>query len=98
MLVGLVHLMAKVHTGRTDDLGDDNALRAVDHEGAAIGHHGEVAHEDLLLLDFVGLGVAQANPNLDGLGVGGIPLLALLDGVLGLVLHGVVQERKLQLA
>ena len=98
MLVGLVHLVAVVHAGAADDLGDDDTLRAVDDEGAAVGHHGEVAHEDLLLLDLVGLGVAQTNPNLDGLGVGGVPLLALLDGVLGPVLHGVIQEGKLQLA
>ncbi len=98
VLIRLVHLVAVVHTGGPDDLGDDDALRAVDDEGAAVGHHGEVAHEDLLLLDFVRLGVAQTDPDLDGLCVGGIPLLALLNGVLGLILHGVIQERQLQLA
>ena len=98
MLVSLVHLMAVVHAGRTDDLGDNNPLRTVDDEGTAVGHHGEIAHEDLLLLDFVGLRVAQTDPHLDGLGVGSVPLLALLNGVLGLILHGVVQEGQLQLA
>ena len=98
VLVGLVHLVAVVHAGAADDLGDNDAFRAVDDEGAAVGHHGEIAHEDFLFLDFVGLGVAQAHPHLDGLGVGSVPLLALLDGVLGLILHGVVQEAQLQLA
>ncbi len=98
VLVGLVHLVAVVHTGGPNDLGDDDALRTVDNEGAAIGHHGEVSHEDFLLFNFVGFGIAQTDPHLDGLGVGGVPLLALLDGVLGLVLHGVIQEGKLQLA
>ena len=92
MLVSLVHLMAVVHAGAADDLGNDDTLRAVDHKGAAVCHHGEIAHENVLFLDFVGLGVAQAHPDLDGLGVGSVPLLALLDGVLGLVLHGVIQE------
>ena len=98
VLVGLVHLVAVVHAGAADDLGNNDTLCAVDDEGAAIGHHREIAHEDFLFLDFVGLGVAQAHPNLDGLGVGSVPLFALLDGVLGLVFHGVVQEAQLQLA
>ncbi len=98
VLVGLIHLVAVVHAGAADDLGNNDTLCAVDDEGAAVGHHGEIAHEDFLFLDLVGLGVAQANPHLDGLGVGSVPLLALLDGVLGLILHGVVQEAQLQLA
>ena len=98
MLIGLVHLVAVVHARAADDLGNNDTLCAVDDEGAAIGHHREIAHEDFLFLDFVGLGVAQAHPNLDGLGVGSVPLFALLDGVLGLVFHGVVQEAQLQLA
>ena len=96
MLVGLVHLVAVVHTGGTDDLGNDDTLGAVDHKGAAVGHNREISHEDLLLLDFVCLGVAQANPHLDGLGVGSIPVPAFLNGILCLVFHGVVQEAQLQ--
>ena len=34
-----------VGAGRTHELRDDHALGAVDDEGAAVGHHGEVAHE-----------------------------------------------------
>ena len=98
VLVGLVHLVAIVHTGRTDNLGDDDTLGTIDHKGTAVGHNGEISHEDLLLLDFVGLGVPQADPHLDGPCVGSIPLLALLDGVLGLVVHGVIQEAQLKLA
>lgn len=69
--------------GGADDLGDDDALGAVDDEGAGLGHQGEVAHEDLLLLDLLGLLVAQAHPHLDGRGVRGVPGLALLHAVLG---------------
>ena len=96
MLVGLIHFVAVVHTGGPDDLGDDDTLRAVDDKGAAVGHYREISHEDLLLLDFVCLGIAQANPHLDGLGVGSVPLLAFLDGILGLVFHGIIQEAQLQ--
>ena len=96
VLVSLVHGVAVVHAGRTDDLGDNDALSAIDHEVAAIGHHRQVAHEDVLFGNDFRLGVAQANPHLDGLCVGGIPFLAFLDGILGLVFHGVVQEAQLQ--
>ena len=98
VLVGLVHLVAVVHAGGTDDLGDDDALRAVDDEGAAVGHEGEISHEDFLLLDFAGLLVAQPHLDLDGPGIGGVALLAFLHGILGLVVHGVVQEAQLQVA
>ena len=60
--VGLeVDLLAVVHAGGADDLADHHALGAVDDEGAGVGHQGEVAHEDLLLLDLLGLLVAQAD-------------------------------------
>src|SRR5207237_7972019 len=39
----------------TDQLGDDHALRAVDDEGAFLGHDREVAHEDLGFLDLAGV-------------------------------------------
>ena len=47
----LVRLLAEVGARRADQLGDDDPLGAVDDEGAQVGHHGEVAEEDLLLLD-----------------------------------------------
>ncbi len=97
VLVGLVDLVAVVHTGASDDLRDDDALRAVDHEGAAVGHQREIAHEDLLLFDLAGLFVAQPHADLDGLGVGGVALFALFDGVLGLVVHAVVEEAQLEI-
>ena len=96
MLVGLVHLVAVIHTGRTNDLGDNDTLSAIDHEGTAIGHHGEIAHEDVLLGNDLRLGIAQTDPHLDGLCVGSVPVPAFLDGVLCLVFHGIVQEAQLQ--
>src|SRR5690606_14766035 len=52
VLVGeLLGRAVEVDAGRTDELGDDDALRAVDDEGALLGHEREVAHEDRLGLD-----------------------------------------------
>ena len=97
--VGLnVDLLAVIHAGRADDLGDHDALRAVDDEGAGVGHQGEVPHEDLLLLDLLGLLVPQADLDLEGRGVVGVPGLALLHVVLGLFIHLVVDEGQLQVA
>ena len=49
-----------------DELGHDDPLGAVDHEGALVGHHGEVTHEDRLLLDLAGGGVHEAGAHEDG--------------------------------
>ena len=57
---GLVGVDAEVHARRTHELRDDDALGAVDDEGAAVGHHREVPHEDRLLLDLTGLRVHEA--------------------------------------
>ena len=95
---GLVLGVGVIDAGGADDLGDDDALGAVDDEGAGLGHQGEVAHEDLLLLDLLGLLVAQAHTDLDGSGVRGVPGLALLHAVLGGLIHGVVDEGELQVA
>ena len=98
MLVSLVYLVAEVNAGASDDLGDNDTLCAVDDEGAAVGHEREIAHEDLLLLDLVRLLVVQAHANLDGLGVRRVALLAFLHGILGRLVHGVVEEAQLEIA
>ena len=61
-----------------------------------MGDQGEIAHEDFLFLDLLGLLVAQTHPHLDGGGVRGVPCLALFHVVLGRLVHGVVDERELQ--
>ena len=71
------------HAGRADELGDNHALGAVDDEGALVGHHGEVAHEDDLLLDLAGEFVLEAGPDEDRRGVGHVLLLALIHRELG---------------
>src|SRR3546814_258749 len=68
--------------GRPHELRHDDALGAVDHEGALVGHHREVPHEDRLLLDLAGGRVDEAGPHEDRSGEGHVLLLALLDGEL----------------
>ena len=77
---------------------NDNALSAVDNKRAARGHEREIAHEDLLLLDLLGLAVAQTHADLERSSVCGVPRLALLLRILGRFVHGIVHERKLQIA
>jgi hypothetical protein len=69
--------------GRTDELAHDDTLGAVDDERALLGHHGEVAHEDRLLLDLAGVLVDEPGANEDRRGEGHVLLLALLHGELG---------------
>ena len=95
---GLVHGLVKIHAGRADDLGDDDALGAVDDKGAAVRHEREVAHEDLLLLDLLCLLVAQSHAHLERGGIRSVAGLALLLGILGLLVHRVVDEAQLQVA
>ena len=80
----VVHLGGEVHAGRADELRDDDALGAVDHKGAALGHEREVAHEDELLLDLAGLLVDEAHVNEEGGLVGDVLGAALRDGVRGI--------------
>ena len=75
-------------------LGDDDALGAVDDEGAVRRHEGHVAHVDVLLLDVLdglGLGVGihiehdETQRHLEGRGEGHAALAALIDVILGLL-------------
>ena len=98
VLLGLVHGVSVIHAGAADDLGNDDALRAVDHEGAAVRHQREIAHENLLVLDFAGLLVVQADANLDGLCISCVAFLAFFDGVLRLLVKRIVKEGQFQIA
>ena len=69
---------------RAHELRDDDALGAVDDEGAALGHHGEVAHEDVLLADLAGLLVDEAHHHGERRREGHVLVAALLDGLRGL--------------
>jgi hypothetical protein len=90
---GLVGGALEIHARRADELRHDDALGAVDHEGAALGHEREVAHEDGLALDLAGGGVHELGRHEERGRVGHVPLLALVDRVLG-GLEPVVAERQ----
>ena len=49
--MGLALVVVEEHARRTVHLRDDDALGAVDDEGAVHGHEGHIAHIDILLLD-----------------------------------------------
>ena len=49
--MGLAAVVVEEHAGRAVHLRDDDALGAVDDEGAVHGHERHVAHIDVLLLD-----------------------------------------------
>ena len=87
---------AEVDARRTDELRDDDALGAVDDEGAARGHHREVPHEDRLLLDLTGLRVHEPRGDEQRARVGHVALAALVFGVLRRVEH-VVGQLELEL-
>ena len=61
----------------THQLRDDHALGAVDDEGAAVGHHGEVAHEHRLLADLARLLVDEGDLHREGGGEGHVLVAAL---------------------
>ena len=85
------------HPGRAHELRHDDALGAVDHERALVGHHGEVAHEDRLLFDLAGRRVDESGPNEDRGRVGHVLLFALLHGELRVGLEVLVVRIELQL-
>ncbi len=69
---------------RTDELRDHDALGAVDDEGATLGHHGKVAHEDVLLTDLAGLLVDEAHHHGEWRREGHVLVAAFRDGLRGL--------------
>ena len=106
--MGLALVVIEEHARRAMHLRDDDALGAIDDEGAVIGHERDVAHVDILLLDVLdrfGAGFLvdiehdQAQSDLERRRIGHAALPALVDVVfrrLELVLdefeHGDVGE------
>src|SRR5450759_2269395 len=80
---GLVRGALEVDPGRAHQLRDDDALGAVDDEGATLGHQRELAHEDRLTLDLAGRVVHELGRHEQRRRVGEVLLLALLRRVLG---------------
>jgi len=87
-----------IHAGGTDELGNDDPLGAVDDEGAAVGHQGEIAHEDFGLFDFAGFLVEKAGADPQRGGVGHVPFLALLNRVFRSFVQPVIDKLQHQVA
>ncbi len=88
--MGFALVVVEEDAGRAVHLADDDALRAVDDEGAVVGHERHVAHVDVLLLDIehrLGIGVGvdfeddQAQRHLQRSRIGHPAKLAFLDVV-----------------
>ncbi len=89
--MGLALVVVEEHARRTVHLRDDDALGAVDDEGAVHGHERDVAHVDILLLDVLhrlGAGFLvdiehdEAQRHLERRSEGHAALTALVDVVL----------------
>ena len=77
----------QVGARRAHELRHDDALGAVDDEGAALGHPREVAHEHRLLADLARLAVDEGHRDRQRARVGEVLLAALVDRSGGLVEH-----------
>ena len=73
----------EVDAGGAHELADDDALGTVDDEGAVAGHEGEVAEEELLLLDLARLLDHELHHDAQGRGEGHVALVALMLRVAG---------------
>ena len=83
LIGGAVRSLLEVGAGGTHQLGDNHALGTVNHEGTGLGHQGEVAHEQGLLLNLAGSEVHEFSLNVQRSRVGCVTVLALLNRVLG---------------
>ena len=82
----------EIYARRTDELGDDDSLCAVDNKGAAVGHDGELTHKYLGLLYCTRLLVEQTHSDAHGGCIGSVALLALLHGVFSLLVNAIVYK------
>ena len=98
VLARAVDALPVVYARGADQLGYDDALAAVDDEGAVLGHEREIAHEHLGLLHLAGLVVGQTHRDLEGGGIGHIPLTALRDGMFWIGIQGIVRKLQLEIS
>jgi hypothetical protein len=99
--VRLAAVVVEEHARRTMQLGDDDALGAVDDEGAVLGHERDLAHVDLLLLhvlDGLGRGLAVIDDQAHGdtqrgaIGQATVAALALVERRLAQLVSDVFQR------
>ena len=85
LLARLIRLRDVVYAGRTDKLGDDDALCTVDDEGTVVRHEREIAHKDDGIDDLVLHLVHETHLHAEGQRVRCVAVAALLLVILGRV-------------
>ena len=80
---GLVGALLEVDARRADQLADHDSFGTGDDEGTLVGHQREVADEHGLAFDLAGLVVHELGGHEQRGLIGGVAILALVDGVLG---------------
>ena len=98
VLTGLILFRSVVYARRTHQLGNDNTFCTVDDKGAAFGHQGEVAHEDLTLLDFTGFLVPERCSHTQRCCIGHVAFLAFCNGIFRGVIDAVIGKVQYQIA
>ena len=70
-----------IHTGRTDELRNDNAFCTVDNERAAVCHQREFTHKDVLLFYFAGRLVRKTDCHSERRSIVYVAFLAFFNGI-----------------
>ena len=91
-LCGLVDRLIKIHTGGTNQLGDNNTFRAIDNERSLVRHHREVADEYGLRFNFTSIVVHELRCHIQRSRVVNVFFFALINGVLHLFEAGLRQR------
>ena len=91
-LTGFVVVHGEIYAGRTDKLGYNNTLCAVNYKSAGRGHNREISHEDILFFDLAGFLILQSCSYTKGGCISHVALFAFLDGIFGLVFDMIIDE------
>ena len=96
LLARLVLRRSVIHARGTDELRNDDALRAVDDEGAVFRHQGQIPHENFLVEHFVFHLVDKADLHSQRKRVGGVAVAAFFFVILGFIAESVLQKVELE--
>ncbi len=81
LLTGFIDCTLVVHTGRTDNLRNDDTFRTIDNERTVIGHQREITDVNLALLHFTGFLIGQTYEQLQRGGIVCVTLFAFLHRI-----------------
>ena len=95
-LARLVLGRSVIHAGRTDELGDDDALRSVDDERAVVRHQRQVAHEHFLIEHLIFHLIDKADLDAQRKRIRRVAVAALFLVILGFVAESVIEKIELE--